>query len=130
MAREKDYIDFPNTCPYIDDSITGVISDLEEFISDIFEDLGLDCKSGYPLKKSEEFYKSSIEKHFEDVRRLNSKLRDQATDQLKNIIYENSDLKEENVRLEKRESDLEYEINVLRERISELEESAQDVRDR
>lgn len=105
--------DFPYTCPNIDKSLDGLKSDIENNFIDMIKE----CCPILPDHTLNEFIKPYVDSlfdtisiNFEDVRSLNSDMRDDAEKQINSIHEEKEDLIERVQILEDRIYDLEHEI--------------------
>ena len=99
--------DYPDTCPSINNAIRRAKNEIENFIDDILTDACglLDKKRREELSAAyaESLY-GNLEDIFEDTRRSNEKMREEADDQI-------GTLKDELRDLEQRISDLESRVD-------------------
>jgi chromosome segregation ATPase len=119
--------DYPYTCSKIDKEIDAtkdtIFSGIKDYLEQACPLLGEDLVNMQARKWSEDLY-DDISSSFETVRKINEDMREEATNQIRNLSEEVDDQKHNVNKLEedlsKKESkidDLEYEIIELNKRI-------------
>lgn len=113
-------LDYPYTCPQIDRVISGIEEEIEEWFEYITEYVKEDDRDNIPnwVKRVSD----DVVAHVEDIRKINSDMRDAADKQIKTLQEEIEDLEDD---LENKGSTIE----ALEDRIDRLEETISDLQD-
>lgn len=109
-------LDFPHTCPTIDNVIRYIDGYLEDALSDVIDDVApliSEANKSLYLKKAHKDYFDLIKDEIETLRNLNSDMRAQAEDQLERLASEILDLTGDIERLEVQVDELEDQVKML-----------------
>ena len=101
-------LDFKQTCPTINTNLKSISEWIEQYLGDLIDDIQPNISEDYKSEMTDKYFKliftEEVETNIEELRDLNSEMRDKANDQL-------TDLRDDLNNAEKRIEELEEELS-------------------